>query len=347
MDPNETPTPDTPTESVEAAALEAMDAGIAAETPEVPTAADPPIPGTPEALAAEQEAERVAAEQAAADAAAQPEKDAEVENEITSLKLGEKAGERFRNMAAEIKTLAPIKEALEKAGVKDAEQLAGFLKRNEAMTAVMDMVKDTGASTEQFSQTLDYLSLVSAAGSGDRKAAERAFELVTSERNELAKALGIEVDGFDPLAEFPDLQDEVEGGEITRARAVEVAQQRRDAAFRAQNAERQANEGRQQAEQAAAIQSGRDALNALEAELVADPTYAGKKAAFYAEVQQICRENPPSSWQQLARYAYRGIAAPAPTKPPPGPMRSGNLRPAVMPVTDDPAQALEFGIANP
>lgn len=350
MDPNDNPNPESATDETP---LAAMEAGIEAATeapadPPAPTepeaqeqpAADP-VPGTPEALAAEQ----AAAAAKPADAPVEPAKDAEVEKEITTLKLGEKAGERFRTMAAEIKTLAPIKEALEKAGVKDAEQFGQFMQRNEAMTAVMGMMDETGASSEQFGQTFDYLSLVNAANKGDRKAAERAFEIVSTERKNLAQALGIEIDGFDPLAEFPDLKAELEAGDITRPRALELAQQKRDAALRAEAANRQAAESQQQSAQAQAIQQGRDALTTLERELLADPTYAAKRDAFYAEVREICRTEPPSSWARMARYAYRGIAAPVATKPPPGPLRPGGIRPAVMPVTDDPMEALNQGIA--
>ena len=96
-----------------------------------------------------------------------------------------------------------------------------------------------------------------------------------------------------------------------------------------------------------AIQGGKGALNALEAELVgSDPQYAAKKEAFYAKVQQICREFPPAQWAQAARLAYPAIAAPEARKPAPGPFRPGQMRPPVAPATDDPMEAMNFGIAS-
>ena len=358
MDPNDNQTPP-PVEPAEPSVLDAMDQGIAEATPEAvdppaadpPAAseevADPPIPGTNEALEAETAA--AAAAKAAEDAAAadKPEPDAEIEKEIADRKLTGKSADRFRELAADVKALAPIREALEKAGVKSPEELGNFLKRNEAMTAVMDMMVDTGATNEQFTQTFDYLGLVHKATQGDRTAAQQAFEMVTRERNELAKALGIEVDGFDPLAEHADLQADIENGDITRSRALEIAESRRIAALQGQARSQQQEQEQRTAAQQQAIQGGKAALNALEAEIVgSDPQYAAKKDAFYAKVAQICREFPPAQWASAARLAYASVAAPAPKKPAPGPIRPGQMRPPVAPATDDPMEAMNFGIAS-
>ena len=359
MDPNDNPTPP-PVEPAEPSVLDAMDQGIAEATPEavdppadVPPAAseevaDPPIPGTNEAL--EAEAAAAATAKAADDAAAadKPEPDAEIEKEIADRKLTGKSADRFRELAADVKALAPIREALEKAGVKSPEELGNFLKRNEAMTAVMDMMVDTGATNEQFTQTFDYLGLVHKASQGDRQAAQQAFDMIGREYAELAKALGKEVPGMhDPLTDHADLQADIENGDITRARALEIAESRRVAALQGQARSQQEQEVERTAAQQQAIQGGKGALNALEAELVgSDPQYAAKKEAFYAKVQQICREFPPAQWAQAARLAYPAIAAPEARKPAPGPIRPGQMRPPVAPATDDPMEALNFGIAS-
>jgi hypothetical protein len=356
MDPNDNPNPPA---DAEPSVLDAMDAGIAEATPDEPAAveapdeaeatqpdadAEPPVPGTEEAAAAEA---------AKADAAAKPadkahEPDAEIEQEIADRKLTGKSADRFRELAADVKALAPLREALEKAGVKSPEELGAFLQRNQAMTAVMDMMVDTGATNEQFTQTFDYLGLLHKAGQGDRQAAEQAFEMVGREYAELAKALGKEVPGMhDPLADYADLQSEVESGDITRARALEIAEGRRVAALQGEARNRQQQDNERAAAQTQAIEQGRGALNALEAELVgADPLYGAKKEAFYAKVREVCTQFPPAQWVTAARLAYAGIAAPAPAKPAPGPIRPGGPRPVVAPTTDDPMEALDFGIAS-
>lgn len=358
MDPNDTNNPTPPEPAVDDVA-QAMDAGVAAATPtdapEPPAAeveapavdpsageAEPPVPGTPEAAAAE-------AAKAGKDGDKKPEPDAAVEKEIADLGLKEKGAARLRELSAEVKSLAPIRDALEKAGVKSPEELGAFLQRNQAMTAVMDMMVDTGATNEQFTQTFDYLSLVHKASQGDRQAAQSAFDMVTRERNELAKALGIKVEGFDPLAEHADLQADVQSGDISEARALEIAESRRLAKLQGEARSRQQEGLQQQQAQEQAITAGKGALNALEAELAgSDPQYAAKRQAFYAQVQQICRDFPPSQWAAAAKLVYPSIAGPAPQqhKPPPGPMRPGGPRPTMTPTTDDPMEALNIGIAS-
>lgn len=354
MDPNDTQTPpatDPPAD--EPSVGDALDKGIAEATPAEPAPVDTPAEGEPAPPVAEGEqpvpgTEEAAAAEAAKAAAAKPEPDAAVEKEIAELGLKEKGAARLRELSAEVKAAAPMREALEKVGVKSPEELNAFLQRNQAMTAVMDMMVDTGATNEQFTQTFDYLGLVHRANKGDRAAAQQAFEMVGREYAELAKALGKEIPGVhDPLAEHADLQADVEAGAITRERALELAEGRRIAALQGQARSQQQEEAQRAASQQQAIEGGRAALNDLERGLVAaDPTYAAKREAFYARVREICRDFPPAQWAAAAKLAYDGIAAPAPAKPAPGPMRPGGPRPVIAPTTDDPMEALNFGIAN-
>jgi hypothetical protein len=359
--PTDTPAADTATEqpaaaetSLEADLLAAMDEGIASQTEAAPTEpkAEPvaaakeadPIPGTPEAAAAE--AAKLAAEQA------KPQPDEATETEITALGLKEKASERFRELTGEVKALAPVKEALEKAGIKDVAQLPELVQHAADYKELIGMVQETGATPEQYGMTLDYLKVINAANSGDRAAAERAYEMVSGELASLAKLIGKEVPGVhDPLAAHADIQQMLAAGEVTREAALEIAQLRQAQVLDRGRVQIEAQRNSQQTEH----QNGIAALNTLGAELSADPQYAQKAPILIAALQAMKETVPPSRWAQSARDIYAripdmpapvaAVAAPVAVKPTPGPVRGNSVRPAVMAVTDDPFEAMDRGIA--
>ncbi|TPG08315.1 hypothetical protein EAH88_11830 [Rhodanobacter glycinis] len=358
--PAAAPAPAEPEQSPEAAALAAMDEALApavdATTPAVVEPAKPaepaaaaapaaaPIPGTPEAAAAE----------LAAAEAAKTAPDATTEAEIAALGLKEgKSSDRFREMAGEIKSFAPVKEALEKAGVKDVAELPQIIQHANDYRELVGMVQDTGATPEQYGMTLDYLKVINAANSGDRAAAERAYEMVSGELAQLAKLIGKEVPGLhDPLADHPDLQQQINMGEISRPAALELASLRQANAM--DSGRRQIESQRNNAQ--SAQQQGIDGLNALGGELSTDPQYQQKAPVLVAALRAMQRTTPPSQWVATAREIYASIpamaapapapaAAPAPARVTPGPVRGNTVRPALAQVTDDPFEAMEQGIA--
>lgn len=357
-----------PVLSLEQEALSAMDAGLATEAevtlPAAPAATAPaapatepavPVPGTPEAAAAAAAAAAVVDPTQPAADPAKPVRDEATEAEIKALGLKEgKSAERFRAMAGEIKTLAPLREALDKAGIKDVAQLPELARHASDYRELIGMVQDTGATPEQYGMSLDYLKVVNAANGGDRAAAERAYEMVSGELATLAKLIGKPVPGVhDPLEAHVDLKQMVADGDITPAAALEMAQLRQG---------RQLDDGRQrlidqqkerQQQQDQASAQGVASLNALGAELAAaDPHYAAKAPALVAALQEIRDKVPPAAWAATARALYsrlpNPVAAPAPAtvaRPAPGPVRGNNVRPAVVAVTDDPFEAMGNGIA--
>ena len=351
--------PAAPELSPEQEALAAMDEALAPADDAAPPAAaaepakpaepaapaaptDTPIPGTPEAAAAE-----LAAAEAAKSA---PDETTEAEIKALGLKEG-KSSERFREMAGEIKAMAPIKEALEKAGVKDVTQLPQLVQHAADYKELIGMVQDTGATPQQYGMTLDYLKVINAANGGDRAAAERAYEMVSGELAALAKLIGKEVPGLhDPLVEHPDLQQQINMGEISRGAALELASLRQAQALDSGRRQIETQRHDAQTEQ----QRGIEGLNALGAELSADPQYAQKAPVLVAALRAMQETTPPAKWVETARRIYAGIpamatpapvATPPPAKPAPGPVRGNNVRPAMMPVTDDPFEAMEQGIA--
>lgn len=368
--------PDTTPTDQAADVMAALDAGIAAADAEAAPAADavpadaapaadadtppaddpnaaPPADGQPPAQP--QEGAPPADDQPAAAAEGEPQPDADTEAEIASLGLKEKSAERFRGMAAEIKELAPLREAMKAAGIEDVAKLPDVVKRAEAGDFLFEEISKTGTSPEQYGMALEYLGLIAKAGQGDLVAADRAYTTMAAEMAVLAKMLGKEVPGVhDPLANHQDLRAEVEAGDLTRARAVEIAGQRDRAAYTG-SVDRQRTESQQAAEQAE--QRGIQWLQQFDAEMAQeDPSYAAKRPQLNEAVRQIREQYHPSEWAQRTALAYARIQAPAaaapavaapaaPVQPRPGPVRPSGPRPAMDPTTfASPMDALEYGI---
>lgn len=369
--------PDTTPTDLTADALSALDAGIAAADAESAPAADavppdttppvdantppaddqgaaPPADGQPPAQPQEGVPPGDGQPPAAAEGEQQP--DADTEAEIASLGLKEKSAERFRGMAAEIKELAPLREAMKAAGIEDVARLPELVQRSKVGEDMVQMVVETGASPEQYGMALDYLGLIGKAQQGDLVAAEKAYEVMGKEYAALAKMLGKEAPGIhDPLANHQDLRAEVEAGDLPRARAVEIAGQRDRAAYTG-NVERQRTESQQVAEQAE--QRGISWLTRFDARMSSeDPDYAAKRPALDQAVREIRAKFHPSEWADETTLAYSRIKLPtpaaapavvapaAPAQPRPGPMRPGGPGPALVPTSfASPMDALEFGI---
>lgn len=311
----ETPQVETPpADAAEDPMLKAMDEGIAAADESPAPQVDPADDAQPEEVEP-QEAEP------------EPEAADPVESEISELKLSERSAKRFRELSDEVKQLAPLREAAEKAGV-DLGDLPTVFARAKERDEFVDMVSSTGASPEQFGKTLDYLTDIHAAAKGDVEAAERAYATLLPEVTALAKLLGKEIGGVvDPLDGHDDLKDAVDQGDITRQHALELARARAQGNLRE-------NTTRQQQEQAKAQQEQQQALDWLvrfdQHMTSADQTYAAKRPVLDALVANIRQTLPPSAWPEAVQRAYASIpTVQAPAKPRPGPVRA-NIPPARM-----------------
>jgi hypothetical protein len=334
------------------AALAAMEKGIEESSPE-----PAPTPATdaakkPDAAKPDQPAADAKPTPAAAPTPEKPEPDAAVEAEIKALRLKEKGAERFRAMAGEIKAFAPIKEALDKAGIKDAatfqQAMPQLIQRSKDFEDLVGMVSETGATPEMYTGMLDYMKDAVAGVNGDPEAAQRAYDRTLKELAVWSKLLGKEIPGVvDPLEAHADLKAAVESGDITRELALKTAQDRNASTlYRGRIARDEQSATLQQAQTAA-----RDALNALEVKLKgADADYDRKRSFFLPMVRLIVQKLPPEQWAASAEQAYAQIPAlPAPaaapaSRPTPGPVRGG-ARMTVVQTPKDPMEALEMGIA--
>ncbi len=279
--------------------------------------------------------------------AAKPEVDTEAEAEIVALGLKERSAARFRELTAEVKELAPIREALKSAGIEDIADIPKIVERAKAGEDMISMVMETGMDARQYGMVLDYGKFVSGAMKGDRASAEKALELAQAEVVALSKALGKEVAGvYDPIAEHKDLAEAVENGEITREYALQVAASRVH-----QGAVKQVQEqNTQQQQQEAAIAQGIATLNGFEAHMQSDPQWAAKRPILNAMVANIRQTLPPAQWLAATQNAYAMIpdvaVAPAP-KPVVSAVRPSGPRPNMAPATFNSAEeALDYALKH-
>src|SRR5690606_21453380 len=99
--------------------------------------------------------------------------------------------------------------------------------------------------------------------------------------------------GYDPLADHPDLQAEIEAGDLTRARALEMAQARAAAKV----GEQRHQQVTQQQTAAQAQQQAVAEVSALNAKLKsADPDFARKLPFLQPAIATIRDTLPPNQW---------------------------------------------------
>lgn len=209
--------------------------------------------------------------------------------------LSERGRERFQTLVENHKEISAQLEASEKA-------------RNE----FVDLIRSTGAESEEFASALEFLRLTNSSNPADLKT---ALEMVESQRERLATALGSPLPGIDPLNDFPDLQEAVDTGEITQHYAEQLAMNRKRQAQqeamsqqqqqrRVQHETMQAHE-REYMEMANGIAA---TLNQLEAEWVKnDLHFDKKKPLLVRRVENIVKTTPPDQWLDSIKGAYEEI----------------------------------------
>lgn len=168
-----------------------------------------------------------------------------------------------------------------------------------------DTIESTKAPPEAVGESLEILRLIH---SGDPAQMGQALDKLEAARANLAKALGRDLPGVDPLGDHADLAAEVERGELSRQRALELARIR--AAEQAQRNQSQQQTAAQQREQA--IEQGAQAVDQLLAELKrTDASYATRMGVLQPMLRTIAANTPPERWVTAVREAYAAVRIPA------------------------------------
>lgn len=175
---------------------------------------------------------------------------------------------------------------------------------------MMGLITETGATPEQYGTMLGYIDAFnkgieeSADGTYrilDQKQAELALEAAEAQVEILYEALGKQRPGSDPLAEFQDLKDEVETGDISEERALEIAQARKVAKRQEQQRTRQSEQHQQtEGQQEQQVQAARTELNTIGKALQkSDPQYAKKVEQVMPAFKRELPNTPPDKWVEL------------------------------------------------
>lgn len=244
-----------------------------------------------------------------------------VDDEVKQLGLKERAAERFQELHTQ---------------ARDAR---------ERVSQWEETVQSTGATPEQFGGALRYLSDIN---SGDPRRMADAYDRMQGELQWLARELGREAPGFDPLSAHPDLAGRVNSGDITRDVALELAQHRQTGQL--QQNHTQAQQERQQ--QDLQYQQGLTSVQQLGAQLRAGDAQFDQKLALLAPtIDIIQRTLPPAQWQTEIHRAYlalpaTAVAAPAAAAPvarsAPNPIRANSAAPVAPQIT--PENAFDVGV---
>lgn len=222
--------------------------------------------------------------------------------------ISKKAQERFRNLTHRLKE-------------KDSE-LATVKSDLEGIRAVM---KDTGANAEDFGKMFDYMKCLS---KGDMESVGR---ILADQVRQYKMMTGKSID-VDPLEQFPDLRQRVDGYQMDENTALEIARQRTiDQQRQRIDSE---NHSRQQSMNQA-VQMKNQALSRIDmlsSEWAKrDPDYRMKEDIILKQIPIIAQRFHPSQWPQQVEILYQTLSDMPVQKPTntPSPLRPSGQQGAV------------------
>lgn len=287
----------------------------------------------------EQTPEQIAEAEAAKKAAEDAEKAAKADPTKMPDGLAPEAQKRFQHLVGELKTERQARETAE-AKAQEHEQ---------TVTGLRQLMEETRTSAEDFGMLLEYNRLVKSGS------LEQALHVLDEQRRMISLALGKAVPGADALSDFPDLAQEVQGGTLSEARAMEIARAR--VAQRNAQSATQRTQAQQQAEQQRnqAIESGAKAVDQWAQQMAAsDIDWPAKEKMLDAHIEWLGQNVHPAKWLASVQHFYKNLTVPANTNAgtgkgaeTPRPLSSGNGPSGARPAPQSALEALEqtLGVA--
>lgn len=176
--------------------------------------------------------------------------------------------------------------------------------------SVRDMVAETGLQADEFSAVLNIGKMYKSSKPEDLKNALSQIDVL---RADVAQRLGIAIPGVDPLADYPDLQADVESMSITTERALEIAKLRR--------VEKQTTATNQEAQERdqhlAIVQQATQSMDEHLAARASQPGHQEKIAHIKqyfgdkAKLQAFVTTYRPEQWQAAVTMMYDSFTPPA------------------------------------
>jgi hypothetical protein len=238
-----------------------------------PAADGQPAPAVPEAAAA------VPAAPVAPAAPAAPE-------DITKMPDGlqPKAQERFQRLVTEVK-----------ARDEQIEELRG------AVSYVQETFQQHGVKQEQFEQAVGFIGAINR---GDYASAE---QLLLGQLRQLSLLTGKDYGGeVDPLAEFPDIAQKVQGLQIAREDAIEIARMRRMQAQQQHSMQSQQAQLQQTQQAEQQFKQAQTALDGWARQMAAqDIDWPKIEAKLLPVLPELLKGVPPAAWANVVQTQYR------------------------------------------
>lgn len=169
---------------------------------------------------------------------------------------------------------------------------------------IINGIKASGSSPEQYGEAISWLSLFNSPKVEDRRA---AYELVESVADRMATLLGIDRAAVDPLAGHADLIASVKANPATMAMAKEIARNRNAAKFTGDinDGQRQRQQTEEQARRE--HEQAKSDLNAFDTKMrIEDPLYDLKRKQIVPILQPLFKQIPKSAWAEAYKKAYAG-----------------------------------------
>lgn len=311
-----------------AAAIDAMGTAPESQAQELPTEAPANAQAQPEAQPTESVAEQPARGKSKMEAML----DALTDDPNTSAKPAAEPNKAAPPKATD-QPKAPEQEVAELLdGVKSErgrerikQAFAEKKQLEQEIGSFREMVRSTGMSPQQFAQTLEFGRLVS---SGDEKNIRMALEMIEGQRAALYQKLGVEAPGVDLLQGHDDLKQAVDGMEITRQKAVELAKYRKQQQEAQQHQQAQQQTVQQQHEYQQQVQQATQSMDAYlqtRANEVDHPARIKLITDHFKNpenLQKFVSTYQPHQWADTVRLMYDGIHIPRQASAQQQPIRS-------------------------
>ncbi len=198
----------------------------------------------------------------------------------------------------------------------------------EDLEALMAPITESGASIEQFRESMNLVKLLNSPHQHEQM---QALQYLQGAAATLAERLGQVVPGTDPLEGFPDLQAQVRANPALRPMAEQAAQGIRFQRATQQHHRTTQQQTEQQRLHQQAAQQGQAAVREVEATLQAtDPQYLAKIAVLRADTAftNQLRSLPPTQWAQKFAEKYRTVKVAVSPTPTPTPSPTPSPSPA-------------------
>jgi hypothetical protein len=163
----------------------------------------------------------------------------------------------------------------------------------------------TGADPETFGRHVEVLRLMNSEDPAEQR---QAVKLLRAAADKVALETGETPTGMDPLEGHDDLKEDVENGDISRERAVELATSRNRAKAEETRRTKSSELTTEQQQRKEEIDAAGAAMNELEQQLIkSDPNYYAKRDLIQKTLTAVVNELHPSRWLGAYKRVYESL----------------------------------------